>query len=242
MLQGENKVGSFVDHLEELRWALIRAVISVVLLFPVAYLFSDQLNSTLVSSFCPVGLKLRYFSPIEPLLVKLKMSLYLSMCVAAPYILRQAWGFLAPGLYHGEKKFAGWLLLVSCILFAAGGAFALFAILPVVMAFSLGFQTPWLEAAIGFEQFISLIGMMVLAFGLMFQFPAAVVLLVRTGAVSIERLGSLRSYVFVAILIISAILTPPDVFSQMMMAVPTYLLFELGLLAARLFVPSPGQK
>lgn len=239
MLQGENKEGSFVEHLEELRWALIRVVISVTVLFPVAYYFSDMLTDSLVRLFCPAGMKLRYFSPVEPLMVKLKMSLYVALFVAAPYILRQTWGFLAPGLYFTEKRFAGWLLLISWVLFVIGGAFSMFAILPVVMTFSLGFQTDYLEAAIGFEQFISLISMLVLSFGVMFQCPAAVFLMVRTGIVSLEKMRSLRSVIFVTILIISAILTPPDVFSQMMMAIPTYLLFELGLLAARFFARPP---
>ncbi len=237
MLQGEHKEGSVVEHLEELRWAIIRSLLSVLLLFPVAFYFSDQLTGALVGRLCPAGLKLRYFSPVEPLFVQLKMSLYLAICVAAPYILRQIWGFVAPGLYSAEKRFAGLLLLISCLLFAVGAAFSLFVILPVVMTFSIGFQTSYLEAAIGFEQFINLTGMLSIAFGAMFQCPAVVFILIRTGVVSIERITSLRSVIIVVILVISAILTPPDVFSQLMMAIPTWLLFEIGLLAARLFSP-----
>ncbi len=237
MLQGEHKDGSVIEHLEELRWAIIRSLLSVVLLFPVAFYFSDQLTGILVGKLCPAGLKLRYFSPVEPFLVQLKISLFIAVCVAAPYILRQAWGFIAPGLYFTEKRFAGLLLVISCALFAAGAAFSLVVILPMVMAFSIGFQTSYLEAAIGFEQFINLTGMLTVAFGAMFQCPAVVFILIRTGVVSIERITALRSVIIVVILVVSAILTPPDVFSQLMMAIPTWLLFELGLLAARLFAP-----
>ena len=240
MLQGERKEGSLVDHLEELRWAIIRALLSVVAIFPVAYYFSDALTELLLRHLCPSDLKLRYFSPVEPLFVKLKMSLYLSGLVAAPYVLRQIWGFVAPGLYLREKRFAGFLLSASCLLFVAGVAFSLWFILPLVMTFSVGFQTPYLEAAIGFEQFVSLVGLLAIGFGIMFQCPALVFVLIYTGIVSLERVVALRPVILVAILVISALLTPPDVFSQLMMAIPTWLLFEAGVLLARLFCRRPS--
>lgn len=232
MLHGEKKEGTFVEHLEDLRWALIRSVVSVVLLFPLTFYFSDPLIERLIRHFCPVGLTLRYFSPVEPFMVKLKLAFFLAIFIAAPYVLRQAWGFVAPGLYLKEKSFAGWLLVCSWILFIAGGTFALFAILPVIMQFSLGFQTPYLEAAIGFEQFISLVVMLMLGFAVMFQFPAGVFLLVKSGIVSLQRIKSLRAFILVGIMIVSAVLTPPDAISQLMMGIPTYLLFELGLFIA----------
>ncbi|MDD2999063.1 MAG: twin-arginine translocase subunit TatC [Candidatus Riflebacteria bacterium] len=237
MLQGENKNGTFTEHLEELRWALIRSLVSITVIFPLAFLFSDDITTLAIRHFCPPGLTLRYFSPIEPLMVKLKMSLYIAIFVAAPYVLRQAWNFMAPGLYAAEKSFAGWLLLFSWLLFAGGSAFALIVILPVIMSFSLKMQTPYLEAAIGFDQFTALIGMLTLAFGIMFQWPTAIFMAVKTGLTSVDKLKSLRAIIFVIILIISAILTPPDVFSQLMMAIPTYLLFEVGLLVASLTSP-----
>lgn len=116
MLQGEHKEGSVIEHLEELRWAIIRALLSVVLLFPLAFYFSDQLSGILVEKLCPPGLKLRYFSPVEPFLVQLKMSLFLATFVAVPYILRQVWGFIAPGFYSPEKRFAGCFWSVVCFL------------------------------------------------------------------------------------------------------------------------------
>ncbi|HNX74155.1 MAG TPA: twin-arginine translocase subunit TatC [Candidatus Rifleibacterium sp.] len=239
MLQGESKEGSIVEHLEELRWAIIRALLSVTLLFPVAFYFSDRLTEVLVGRLCPPGMKLRYFSPVEPLFVQLKMSLFLAMFVAAPYILRQLWGFIAPGLYNTERRHAGLLLLISCLLFAAGTLFSLALILPLIMAYSVGFQTPYLEPAIGFEQFINLAGLLSLSFGIMFQCPALIFILIRTGLVTAEKVAAMRPFIIVAIFVAAAILTPPDVISQVLMAVPTWLLFELGLLAARFFAPSP---
>ncbi|MBU1105349.1 MAG: twin-arginine translocase subunit TatC [Candidatus Riflebacteria bacterium] len=241
MLAGEQKEGTFVEHLEDLRWAIIRSLVSVVLIFPIAFYLSDSLIDWLVAYFCPAGMKLRYFSPIEPLLVQLKVSLYLALFICAPYLLRQLWGFVAPGLYLREKSAAGWLLLSSWLLAVLGAAFAMFVIFPIVMQFSMGFETAYLEAAIGIAQFTGLFGMLMLGFAVMFQFPAGVFLLVRVGIVSLDRLKSLRAVIFVVILIISAILTPPDVVSQLMMGIPTYLLFELGLLAAAFSKPAASK-
>ncbi len=235
MLQGEHKEGSIVDHLEELRWAIIRALISITVLFPVTFHYSEMLTGLLIDKLCPAGLKLRYFSPVEPLFVQMKMAFYLAVFIATPYILRQIWGFVAPGLYGNEKRVAGLLLLISCLLFAAGTIFSLTVILPVIMSFSVGFQTSYLEAAIGFEQFINLAGLLSLSFGIMFQCPALTFILVRAGIVSADRISALRPFIVVAIFVVSAVLTPPDVVSQIMMALPTWLLFESGLLAARLF-------
>jgi len=238
LLAGEQKEGTFVEHLEELRWAIIRSLVSVVLIYPAAYYLSDSLIDWLVADFCPAGMKLRYFSPVEPLLVRLRVSLYLSLFICMPYLMRQAWAFIAPGLYAREKAAAGWLLLSSWLLALLGGAFSMFFIFPLVMQFSLGFQTSYLEAAIGIAQFTELYGMLMLGFAVMFQFPAGVFLLVRTGLVSLDRIKSLRAIIFTAIFIVSAILTPPDVVSQLMMGIPTYLLFEIGLLFAALAEPS----
>ncbi|GAB4271606.1 MAG: twin-arginine translocase subunit TatC [Candidatus Rifleibacteriota bacterium] len=232
MLEGETKEGTLVEHLEELRWVIIRVLISVCVLFPLVFYYSDHLLTIILKKLCPPGLTLKFFSPVEPLLVKLKVSFYGALFIAAPYILWQLWGFVAPGLYKRERAIAGSLLFVSWLLFVLGGFFAVFIILPLVMNFSVGFETVYLQAAIGIGNFVSLVLMLVLAFGLMFQFPPVVFVVVRTGLVSLTLLKSCRSFVFVIILTLSALLTPPDVFSQLLMGIPSYLLFELGLLAA----------
>ncbi len=237
-MQGETAEGTYFEHLEELRWALIRSVIAVTLLYPPAFYFSDSLIKLMVSRLCPSHLSLHYFSPIEPFLVKLKIALFLSVFLALPYIFRQVWRFVSPGLYHREKLAGAGVLLSSSVLSLAGAAFAVFLIIPFVMSFSLSFETPYLKAAIGIDNFISLSGTLIIAFAAVFQMPAVILVLVFTGLVSIDRLKSARAFALVIIMIISAILTPPDVVSQLMMGIPTYLLFELGILVAGIFAGS----
>jgi sec-independent protein translocase protein TatC len=189
----------------------------------------------LISSFCPAGFKLRFFSPIEPLMVKFKLSFYVSVLIGVPYLSKQVWGFIAPGLYANERSLARNFGVFSWFLFLSGAAFALYIILPLIIQFSLGFQSVYLEAAIGIAQFVSLTGWLILGFGVMFQFPILVFILVRSGLVSLERLKAQRAIVFVVILFVSALLTPPDFVSQLLMGIPTYLLFELGLILAAIF-------
>jgi sec-independent protein translocase protein TatC len=166
------------------------------------------------------------------LLVKLKLSFYAAVFVAAPYLLRQIWSFVAPGLYLKERSVTGWLLFSSWFLFLLGSIFSVYIILPLVMSFSMGFESVYLQAAIGIGHFVSLLLMLMLGFGIMFQFPPVVFVIVSTGLVRVETLKSYRALVFVGVFIVSALLTPPDVFSQLLMGLPTYLLFEVGLLAA----------
>ncbi len=235
MLTGERSEGTLIEHLEDLRWVIIRSLIAIAVLFPLGFYFSDQIMNWLISSFCPSGFKLRFFSPIEPLMVKFKLSFYVSILLGIPYLSKQIWGFIAPGLYLNERKLARNFGIFSWFLFVSGAVFALYIILPLIIQFSLGFQSIYLEAAIGIAQFVSLTGWLILGFGVMFQFPILVFIVVRSGLVSLERLKALRSVVFVLILFISALLTPPDFVSQLLMGVPTYLLFELGLILSSIF-------
>ncbi len=232
MLQGETREGSLLEHLEELRAVILRMLLCVAVLFPLLFHFSESLLKLIVAELCPAGMTLKFFSPVEPLMVQLKIAFYGSIFVGAPYLLMQVWGFVAPGLYSREKAAAGWLLFLSWLLFALGAAFSLMVILPLVMKFSFAYESVFLQAAIGIGQFVSLIIMLMLGFGLMFQFPVGVFVLIVTGIIEIEKIRAARSYIIVAVFIISALLTPPDVMSQALMALPTWLLFELGLLVA----------
>lgn len=241
-MQGETAEGTYFEHLEELRWAIIRSVIAVTLFYPPAFYFSESLIGLMVARLCPPDLSLHYFSPIEPLMVKLKMALFLSVFLALPYICRQAWGFVSPGLYQRERFVGAGIIVSSSVLSLAGAVFAVFFIIPVVMSFSLSFETTYLKAAIGIDNFISLSGMLIIAFAVVFQIPAVILVLVITGFVSIERLKSARAYALVIIMIISAVLTPPDVVSQLMMGIPAYLLFEAGIVIAGLFARSGIRK
>ncbi|MEW6709316.1 MAG: twin-arginine translocase subunit TatC, partial [Candidatus Riflebacteria bacterium] len=236
MLQGETREGSLLEHLEELRAVILRMLLCISVLFPLLFYFSDSLLKLIVAELCPAGMTLKFFSPVEPLMVQLKIAFYGAIFVGAPYLLMQVWGFVAPGLYSREKAVAGWLLFSSWLLFALGAAFSLMVILPLVMKFSFTYESVFLQAAIGIGQFVSLIIMLMLGFGLMFQFPVGVFILIVSGIVKIEKIRAARSYIIVAVFIMSALLTPPDVMSQVLMGVPTWLLFEIGLLAASIVV------
>jgi sec-independent protein translocase protein TatC len=234
LLQGDSKEGSLFEHLEELRAVILRMLLSVALAFPVLFYFSDSMLGMMIKHLCPPGMTLKFFSPIEPFVVQLKIAFYGSVFVMAPYLLGNIWGFVAPALYDKERSIAGWLTFFCWLLFLAGSIFSVLIILPLIMKFSFTFESMYLQAAIGIGQFVGLVFMLIIGFGLMFQFPAGVFILVLSGLVDICRLKALRPYIFLGIFIVSALLTPPDVFSQVMMGIPTYLLFEIGLLAASL--------
>lgn len=164
--------------------------------------------------------------------MQLKLALILALALACPWNMLQLWRFLLPGLYDGERRVLGWWIVFSSVLFFGGVAFCTGVILPMLMNFSGGFATPELQPILGLANFLNLAGWLMLAFGVMFQAPIAVLLAVRFGVISVESLKRKRPYVMTAILILAAILTPPDIVSQVALAIPTWLLFELGLFLA----------
>lgn len=240
MLQGDAREGSLLEHLEELRSVLLRMILSVAILFPLVFYFSDKVLELVIAYLCPAGMTLKFFSPVEPLMVQLKIGFYGAAFLASPYLLFQAWGFIAPGLYRREKSLVGSLVVASWLLFLAGAAFAVVIILPLVMQFSFTFESSFLQAAIGIGQFVGLIVMLILGFGLMFQLPAVVFFLIFLGLLDIDKVRKARPYVVLAIFTAAALLTPPDVLSQILLGLPTWLLFEIGLLLAGLLRKKSG--
>jgi len=225
---------SLVSHLEALRRTILRIIVATALVYPLGYIACPLVISFLVKWCCPpeVG-ALHYFAPMEVFFVKLKLALVLALVIAYPWNIFQVWKFLLPALYKDERRALGaWLLFSSC-LFALGVAFCIGFILPLLMGFSGGFASVELRPVLGLAGFLSLSGWLMLAFGLMFQVPVLVLLAVRFGVISYESLRKKRPYVMVLILIAAAVLTPPDVVSQVMLAVPTWLLFELGLVISK---------
>ncbi len=224
---------SFISHLEALRGMLLRSIIAVVLLSPLGFYFAPKFIDFLVAISLPEGMtKLHYFSPMEVFIIQLKAGIVLAFILASPVIAYEVRKFVLPALYENERKFLGWFMTLFVILFLSGCAFCIFLILPLVMNFSAGFISENLEPTIGLSNFVNLASGLILAFGLMFQFPLAVLAGVKFGLVEVETLRNLRPYIIVIILILAAIFTPPDVVSQLMLGVPTWLLFEAGLLAA----------
>ncbi len=221
-------------HLEALRSTLIACIVAIVLLCPFSYWASPYVIDYLIRHCIPENVgNLHYFAPMEVFWTQLNLSLILALLLSYPWNIFQVWKFLLPALYKEEAKALKIWLFSSSILFAGGVAFCIYFILPILMGFSGSFSTEGIKPIIGLQNFLSLAGWLMLAFGLMFQAPIVVLLAVRFGLTTSASLREKRPYAIVAILFFAALLTPPDVVSQVLLAVPTWLLFELGLVLAK---------
>ncbi len=231
----------FVTHLVELRDRLIRAVIAVGIAFGALTLWPgpadlyDLLAAPLVAHL-PEGTTLIATNVISPFLVPLKITLMAAFLLALPFVLYQVWAFVAPGLYTHEKKLVLPLVVSSSILFLVGVAFSYFFVIPQVSKFIQSFAPKSITAAPDIEQYLGFVLTMFIAFGATFEVPVVVVVLARMGIVSIEKLKAFRSYFIVLAFIIAAVVTPPDVISQLALAIPMCLLYEVGIWAARIFI------
>jgi sec-independent protein translocase protein TatC len=231
----------FVTHLVELRDRLIRAVIAVGIAFGALALWPgpaslyDLLAAPLVAHL-PEGTTLIATNVISPFLVPLKITLMAAFLLALPFVLYQVWAFVAPGLYTHEKKLVLPLVVSSSILFLVGVAFSYFFVIPQVSKFIQSFAPKSITAAPDIEQYLGFVLTMFIAFGATFEVPVVVVVLARMGIVSIEKLKAFRSYFIVLAFIVAAVVTPPDVISQLALAIPMCLLYEVGIWAARIFI------
>ena len=239
---------TFISHLVELRDRILRAALAIVLVFlclaPWAANVYDLLAQPMIATL-PPGTKMIATGVITPFMVPIKITLLAAFVIALPVVLYQAWAFVAPGLYAHEKKFALPIVFGSTLLFLAGIAFCYFFVFNTVFKFISEFAPQSITPAPDIEQYLSFVMTMFLAFGITFEVPVAVILLVRFGVIGIDKLKEARPYVVVGAFVIAAVVTPPDVLSQFMLAVPMCLLFELGLFLAR-FVgkrpePMPGE-
>lgn len=230
----EDKDESLLTHLEALRSTLIRCFVALgiglIPLFLVAPYFMDCLIKIMIGKN---NVSLNYFSPMEVFILQIKIAVVLDFLCCFPYIARQIWQFVVPALYENERKFIKSIVLSSSALFIIGVLFCLFFILPLIINFGISFSTSEIKAMFGISNIISLALMLSIIFGLMFQFPIITYSLIRFNITSYESVKNKHSYIFVGILIIAGILTPPDIVSQLMLTIPTYLLFEIGLWSAR---------
>lgn len=225
---------SLINHLEDLRNTLIHCIVAIMITSPIGFLSANSVIDGLIRWSMPSkNFKLNFFSPMEVFIVQLKIGLIISLVLALPYVLKEIWGFILPALHKNEKKLLKSIVLSSTFLFIFGVGFCVYFILPMIMKFSISFSSSALQPMLGLSSFISLAGAMMLAFGVMFQFPLLVFALVRSEIISAESLEDKRSYVVVLILILAAIFSPPDIVSQLLLGIPTYLLFEIGLFAAK---------
>ena len=231
----------FVQHLIELRDRLVKAIIAIAIaalglaLYPGPGPLYDILAAPLVAHL-PVGATLIATSVISPFMVPLKILLMTAFLMALPVVLYQAWAFVAPGLYSHEKKLVLPLVVSSTVLFFIGVAFCYFFVFGQVFKFIQSFAPKSITAAPDIEAYLSFVLTMFLAFGLAFEVPIVVVVLARLGMVSIDKLKGFRSYFVVLAFIIAAVVTPPDVVSQLALAIPMCLLYELGIWAAQIFI------
>ena len=229
--------GTLLSHLMELRSRLFKIFGAVFIVFlallPFAKPIFNYVAAPLVS-VVPNG-ELLALSPVSPLTATIALTFYLALFIAMPIILYQIWAFVAPGLYRKEKRFAFPMLATSIVLFFAGMAFAYFIVFPLVFGFVSTFTPDSVNYQPDMTEYVSFVMMVVLVFGFAFETPIATVLLVWTGLTTTEKLGKARPYVFLGAFVVGMLLTPPDIISQTMLAVPIYILFEMGILMSRLF-------
>ena len=232
---------SFLSHLVELRQRIVRASIAIIVVFiPMAFFMQqifDFLSRPMLAAL-PAGTKLLATGVITPFMVPLKVTLFGAFLIALPYVLWQVWMFVAPGLYRHEKRLAGPLIASSVLMFFAGMAYCYFVVFGFVFKFIAGFAPASVSVSPDIEAYFGFVMSMFIAFGLTFEVPIVVVLLVRFGIASIDKLKKARPYVIVGAFIVAAIFTPPDVLSQLLLAIPLCILYELGIVIAR-FVGGP---
>jgi sec-independent protein translocase protein TatC len=231
----------FVSHLVELRDRLIRAVIAIAIAFAALALWPgpaglyDLLAAPMLAHL-PKGATLIATNVISPILVPLKITLMAAFLVALPVVLYQLWAFVAPGLYSHEKKLVLPLVVTSTFLFVVGVAFCYFLVIPGMSKFIQAFAPASITAAPDIEQYFGFVLTLFMVFGIAFEVPIAVIVLARMGVVSIEQLRKSRGYFVVGAFIVSAVVTPPDVISQLSLAIPMCVLYEIGILAAQVFI------
>jgi sec-independent protein translocase protein TatC len=229
---------TIVEHLEELRRRLLLAFAALGVGTVVGFLVVDRALDFLIRM---MGVdRVVFFAPAEALFIRLKIAMFVGVFVGLPVILYQLWAFIAVGLTHSERKVVLLVLPPSLILFLLGAAFGLFVIMPIGIRVLLSYQTATLQPLLAIGPTLSFVIAFVLAFGFVFQIPVVVVVLARFGLVSPQTLSATRRHAIVAIVALSAVLTPgTDVVSQLLMAVPTYVLYELSIQIARLVAPKP---
>ena len=231
--------GTLVSHLLELRDRILKAMLAIGICFIPFAIYMKELFSVVAQPLVrklPAGATLIATSVVSPFTVPFKLALVAAIGVAMPVVLYQVWAFVAPGLYRHEKKLAIPLLISSVLLFYVGAAFAYFLVFPVMLSFFVGTTPAGVQMMTDMSSYLDFVMILLLAFGVAFEVPVATVLLVWTGFVKIATLKKNRGFVLLGIFIIAAFLTPPDAVSQSFMAVPMYLLYEIGIVMARLLL------
>lgn len=227
---------TFISHLVELRTRLIRALLAIIIVFVCLFPWAKDLYALLANPLLaalPQGGQMIATDVVGVFVVPMKVAFLVAFLIALPYVLYQLWAFVAPGLYAHEKKLVLPLVIASSVLFFIGMSFAYFFVFPVIFKFMASIAPEGVAWMTDIEKYLSFALTTFVAFGVTFEVPVVVIVLVRAGLVSIEKLKESRPYVIVGAFIIGAIFTPPDVISQLMLAVPLCLLYELGIFLSR---------
>ena len=229
---------SLISHLIELRSRILRAVLSVLLVFLCLAYFANDLYQMLADPLLqalPENSSMIATDVASPFFAPFKLTMVLSFFIAIPYVLYQVWGFVAPGLYRNEKKMVAPLLASSTILFYTGMAFAYFVVFPIAFAFFTSAAPEGVTVATDINSYLNFVLKLFFAFGVSFEIPVAIVLLCWTGITDAASLRAKRPYVVVAAFVIGMLLTPPDIISQTLLAVPMWILFEFGVIVGGLY-------
>ncbi|OOF21621.1 twin arginine-targeting protein translocase TatC [Salinivibrio proteolyticus] len=235
-----NDTQPLISHLMELRNRLLRAIVAILVVFIGLVYFANDIYSVVAQPLIdklPEGASMIATDVASPFFTPIKLTLVISVFVAVPVILYQIWAFVAPGLYKHEQRLVLPLLVSSSLLFYAGVAFAYWVVLPLVFGFFTSIAPEGVQVATDIASYLDFILALFLAFGIAFEIPIAIILLVWTGATSAQSLRQKRPYVIVAAFVVGMMLTPPDMISQTLLAIPMCLLFELGVLLSRFYVP-----
>ena len=235
----DGKEQSLLDHLIELRDRLLHMVLAVLILFLALFPFSEQIFTAVAQpllALMPEGTSMIATSVTSPFLVPFKLVLLLAVLLAVPYLLHQLWAFVAPGLYSHEKRLAAPLLVSSVFLFYCGIAFAYFVVFPLLFGFFIAVAPEGVSVMTDIGQYLDFIIAIFFAFGIAFEVPVATFLLILAGATTADKMAKKRPYIIVGAFVIGMMLTPPDVISQSLLAIPMWALFEIGLIMSRIFI------
>lgn len=242
--QTEDKQQPLIAHLLELRSRILRSLVAVILVFLCLFAFANQIYDGLsepLRSQLPAGGTMIATDVISPFMAPLKFTFFVSLMLAMPYILYQLWAFIAPGLYANEKRLALPLFGSSVLLFYSGIAFAYFVVIQLITGFIINIAPESIAVMTDINSYLNFVLKLFFAFGIAFEIPIATILLVKAGITNTKALASKRPYIIIGCLVVGMLLTPPDVFSQLFLAGPMWLLFELGLALAKLVEPDDAK-
>ena len=239
-LSSDDSAQSFVSHLVELRDRLLRSIIAILLIFLGLAYFANDIYAFLAGPLLkhmPAGTQMIAIEVASPFFTPFKLTLVVAVFIAVPYVLYQAWAFIAPGLYRHERRLVLPLLAASTVLFYAGIAFAYFVVFPLLFSFLTAAAPKGVTMMTDITRYLDFVLTIFFAFGAAFEVPVATILLIWSGIIDRQGLSEKRPYIIVAAFLVGAVLTPPDIVSQSLLAIPMWLLFELGLVFSRFFKP-----